>query len=221
MSDRSYEQFCGLAVALDAIGERWSLLIVRDLTLGARRSVDLQRGLPGIPTNVLYTRLSALQERGIVARRVTPPPTPATLYELTEAGRLLEPALEALDAWGVGRLAKPGARSVVRPESIELAVLRLARRLTLPAHPFEIEVRVNERTYAATWTARIDAPGLVRALEGASASPDVTLRCDVRTLYALAARTLTLRAASDAERVRLDGRATVLRRLLGPARAAR
>jgi DNA-binding HxlR family transcriptional regulator len=221
VSERSYGQYCGLAAALDAIGERWSLLIVRDLSLGPRRSIDLQRSLPGIPTNVLYTRLAALQARGIVTRRVAPPPTPATLYELTETGRLLEPALDALDRWGLARLSKSGPTSVVRADYIERALGRFVKRLDAPAFPFTLEARVADRGYAAVWSATLFARERALVAEGASESPDLTLRCDLATLYALAAGALAPRDARERGRVRVDGRATVVRRLFGNTRSKR
>src|SRR5215469_12689113 len=98
---RSYGQYCSLAKALDAVGDRWTLLIVRELLLrGACRYTDLQHGLPGVATNLLSERLKELEEHGIVRREAAPPPVATTLYELTDAGRELEPVLKALGRWG-------------------------------------------------------------------------------------------------------------------------
>src|SRR5438128_11110421 len=87
MTSRSYDQFCGIARALDLVGERWGLLIVRDLILGPKRFTDLRRGLPGIGTNVLAARLKELERGGVVARRTLPPPAASTVYELPVYGR--------------------------------------------------------------------------------------------------------------------------------------
>lgn len=87
MAKRSYDQYCPLACALDLLGERWTLLIVRDLLLGPKRYGDLHRGLPGLATDLLTERLRALEEAGIVQRRELPPPAAATVYELTDRGR--------------------------------------------------------------------------------------------------------------------------------------
>jgi len=100
MNNRSYHQFCGLAYALDIVGERWTLLIIRELAAGPRRFTDLLQGLPGISTNLLSERLKHLEARGILLRRVLPPPAGSTVYELTALGQGLEPALLELGRWG-------------------------------------------------------------------------------------------------------------------------
>jgi DNA-binding HxlR family transcriptional regulator len=98
---RSYEQYCAVAKALDVIGERWTLLILRDLVhLGPRRYTDLLEALPGIGTNLLAGRLRLLVEAGVVQRRRLPPPAATVVYELTEMGRGLEPAVIAIGRWG-------------------------------------------------------------------------------------------------------------------------
>jgi DNA-binding HxlR family transcriptional regulator len=100
VSQRRYRQFCPLARALDVLGERWTLLIVRELMIGPRRYTDLRDALPGLATDLLATRLRDLLEAGLVDRRAVPPPTPATVYELTARGRALEPAIRELARWG-------------------------------------------------------------------------------------------------------------------------
>jgi DNA-binding HxlR family transcriptional regulator len=112
---KRYGQRCPLARALDVVGERWSLLIVRELTLAPRRYSDLLDGLQGIPTNLLISRLRQLQETGVVTKRILPPPTAAAVYELTEAGRALGPALDALRGWGAHYGAVPSDDDVARP----------------------------------------------------------------------------------------------------------
>jgi len=97
---RSYGQFCALARALDIVGDRWTLLIVRELGIRPCRYRDLQEGLPGIATNLLADRLRALEEHGLVVTEEAPPPVSATLYRLTERGADLAPSLHALAAWG-------------------------------------------------------------------------------------------------------------------------
>jgi DNA-binding HxlR family transcriptional regulator len=112
---RSYDQLCGIATALDVVGDRWALLIVRDLMLGPLRFGDLVDGLPGAGTNTLTLRLKQLESSGVIARRLLPAPDRATVYELTAYGRELEPILMALGRWGtrsMGRLPSvPAARS--------------------------------------------------------------------------------------------------------------
>jgi DNA-binding HxlR family transcriptional regulator len=102
---RSYNQACGLAKALDMVGDRWSILIVRELLIRGRcRYTDLKSGLPGIATNLLSERLRELEAAGVIARHEAPPPTPASLFVLTEAGRMLEPAIQALGKWGAAQM---------------------------------------------------------------------------------------------------------------------
>lgn len=100
MNTRSYNQFCALAYALDVIGERWTLLIMRELLAGPRRFKDLMDGLPGISSNLLSERLKGLEQQGILRRRRLPPPAGSTVYELTAVGQGLEKAVLELGKWG-------------------------------------------------------------------------------------------------------------------------
>lgn len=104
MTTRSYNQFCALASALDYIGERWTLLIVRELLIGPRRFKDLMAGLPCISTNLLSERLKTLEEHGILRQRVLPPPAGSTVYELTPLGQSLEQPILELGKWGAQML---------------------------------------------------------------------------------------------------------------------
>ena len=105
---RSYGQYCSVAKALDVIGDRWSLLVIRELLLqGPCRYTDLRNGLPGIATNLLSDRLRGLEAAGLVRREEAAPPVATTLFHLTEAGAQLEPALEALGAWGIRYMTQP------------------------------------------------------------------------------------------------------------------
>lgn len=100
MKQRSYNQYCGLAYALDMVGERWTILLIRELVAGPRRFTDLLHGLPEISTNLLSERLKTLEQNGIIRRRMLPPPAGSTVYELTAVGRALEPTLLELGKWG-------------------------------------------------------------------------------------------------------------------------
>jgi DNA-binding HxlR family transcriptional regulator len=107
---RTYNQHCGLAKALDLVGDRWTLLIVRELLIrDACRYTDLRNGLPGIATNLLAERLGEMEEAGLVLRREAPPPIATTLFQLTQRGRELEPAVLELGRWGAPLLAKSPA----------------------------------------------------------------------------------------------------------------
>ena len=119
---KTYGEFCSLAKSLDVVGDRWALLVVRELLLGPRRFTDLQDGLPGIGTNVLSTRLRELEAEGIVERSVMPSPTPAVLYELTDDGRDLRPVVQAFSRWGARRLTRAGADDAVKPRWFALSL---------------------------------------------------------------------------------------------------
>jgi DNA-binding HxlR family transcriptional regulator len=119
---KSYQQYCSVARALDAIGDRWVLLIVRELlTLGPSRYSDIKRGLPGIATNLLAERLKVMEADGLLERYDAPPPVGTTLYQLTDRGRTLQDVLYALSRWGLERMRTgPGAGDAVQPQWIAL-----------------------------------------------------------------------------------------------------
>jgi DNA-binding HxlR family transcriptional regulator len=119
---RVFGQYCGLARALELVGERWALLIVRDLAVRPRRYTDLLDGLPGIPTNVLATRLKELEQAGIVERRIAPAPQRGVVYALTAVGRDLEPAVLALGRWGAAQLGEPRPGEIVTPEGLTMSL---------------------------------------------------------------------------------------------------
>ncbi len=119
---KSYGEFCGVARALDVVGDRWALLVVRELLLGPRRYTDLVEGLPGVGTNVLSTRLRDLEADGVIERTRVPAPTPAVLYQLTADGRDLRPVLDALAVWGTRRLTRPTSDEAVEPRWFVLSL---------------------------------------------------------------------------------------------------
>jgi DNA-binding HxlR family transcriptional regulator len=154
---RDYGQYCGVTRALEIVGERWALLIVRDLLVGPRRYGDLAAGLPRIPSNILAARLKELQAAGVL-RRV--PHSRVIVYELTPYGRELEPLVLALGAWGSKALDEPREGQVITPDSMTIA-LRTAFRpqvaATLPATAYaahvgaaELLVRVDGSTLDVT-----------------------------------------------------------------------
>ncbi len=122
MGRRSYDQYCTVARALDVVGERWTLLLVRELLTGPKRFKDLLDGLPGIGTNLLTGRLKALEEEGILRRATLPPPAGSKVYELTELGRSLEPVIVELSRWGAGLLGTPHAEDDLRPARAAVAL---------------------------------------------------------------------------------------------------
>jgi DNA-binding HxlR family transcriptional regulator len=141
VGSRSYGQYCGVTTAVELIGERWAMLIVRDLLVGPRRYTDLKQGLPKIPTNILSTRLKELQEGGVVRR--VPLKSCGLVYELTDYGRELEPIVLALGRWGFASMGEPGIDDVVTADSLTMA-LRTAFRAEvaagLPAAQYELHV---------------------------------------------------------------------------------
>lgn len=144
---RTYDDPCGLARALNLVGERWSLLVVRELLLGPKRFTDLRRGLPSASQSVLTQRLGELEQAGVLRRREMGPPVSGRVYELTEWGRDLEPALLALSGWG--------SRAPLAPAGPELSVdaLILALRTTFAgagAHDVVCEFRLDGDVLTAT-----------------------------------------------------------------------
>src|SRR5690349_12444802 len=122
MTRRPYHQVCGLAHALELVGERWALLVVRDLVLGPKRFTDLRRGLPRIPTNILSARLKELEDAGIVRRRLLPRPAAGVAYELSEYGQELEDVVLRLGLWGARSLGNPRPEDIVTTDSLILAL---------------------------------------------------------------------------------------------------
>jgi DNA-binding HxlR family transcriptional regulator len=122
MVNRAYGQFCGFSRALEIVGERWALLIIRDLLVQPKRFTDLRRGLPGIPTNILTARLKELEAAGIVERRVLPRPDGSVVYELTKYGAELDEVVDAIGRWGAKSLDSPRPGEVVTVDSIATAM---------------------------------------------------------------------------------------------------
>ena len=107
MRKRSYDQYCPVAHALDLIGERWAMLVVKELMHGPQRYTDLAEHLPGIGTNILAARLRSLEECGVIVKRTLPPPAASRVYELTDYGRELKPVMRELALWGARSLGPP------------------------------------------------------------------------------------------------------------------
>jgi DNA-binding HxlR family transcriptional regulator len=144
MATRSYGQFCSVAAALDAVGDRWSMLVVRELLAGPRRYTDLQAGLPGIATDMLASRLRGLESAGVVRRRELPAPASSKVYELTDDGRDLEPVLVELSRWGLRRLPED-TTGEFRLEWLELG-LRALVGSARPDPPLHLRVIVDDRS---------------------------------------------------------------------------
>jgi DNA-binding HxlR family transcriptional regulator len=138
VATRSYGQYCGVTTAVELIGERWALLIIRDLLVGPRRYTDLKQGLPKIPTNILSTRLKELQETGVVRR--VPMMHAGLVYELTPYGRGLEDIVLALGRWGFQAMGEPGPEDVVTADSLTMALRTAFRPDAAPDADYELHV---------------------------------------------------------------------------------
>jgi DNA-binding HxlR family transcriptional regulator len=206
---KSYAQYCALARALDVVGERWTLLIVRDLLIGPKRYTDLRAGLPGIATDILTARLRTLEEAGFVRRRELPPPAPATVYELTETGKRLGPAIRALGQVGFTMLGSPQPGEDVRPERFvaglhasfrreEFADLTETYVLVIDGRPFTVEV----------------TEGVVDVRQGGASSPAMSLDIDGDAFVALMTGRASAADSLAKRRATLEGERSALERFV-------
>ncbi|MEU9477441.1 winged helix-turn-helix transcriptional regulator [Streptomyces sp. NPDC048191] len=191
---RSYDQYCSAARALDLVGDRWTLLIVRELLAGPRRYTDLHADLPGVSTDVLASRLKDMERDGLTTRRRLPPPGAAYVYELTAHGRQLLPVLQALGRWGEGGLGERRPTDAVRAHWFALPLLRALEGEGL------VEVRLEEGDFHL-WVGAQEGP--VYGEGPAPGTADACLAMDAATCEALARGETGL---ADAVR---DGRVTV------------
>jgi DNA-binding HxlR family transcriptional regulator len=206
---KTYEQYCPVARTLDVVGERWTLLIVRDLMMGPKRYTDLRAGLPGIATDILTARLRTLEQAGFVRRRELPRPAPATVYELTEDALQLRHAILALGQVGMATLGGPKPREDVRPERMvlglrvsfrrdEFAELTETYELTIDGEPFTVDV----------------GDGAVDTRPGTASSPAMKLRTAADTFVALLTGELAPGVALADDRVALEGEREILERFI-------
>ncbi|MEU8525871.1 winged helix-turn-helix transcriptional regulator [Streptomyces sp. NPDC048629] len=170
MATREYGQFCGLARAMEMIGERWAVLIVRNLLNGPQRYTDLRRGLPAIPTNILSTRLKQFEEAGLATRRALPHPERAVVYELTDYGRDLEPALIALGRWGARTMTEPRPGEAITAESVAMSFRTTYRHEEAQDVTAGFEVRMGDFTIHLQITNGALTVGL-----GAHPAPDLVI----------------------------------------------
>jgi len=143
---RTYGDSCGIARALDWVGDRWALLIVRELVFGPKRFTDLRDGLPNVAPDVLAQRLRELEAGGVVRRRKLGPPVPARVYELTEWGSELEPVLHALGRWG-SRAALPASPTPLGPDALAVALKTMFDPDAAPGGAVAFHVGLGEQRF--------------------------------------------------------------------------
>lgn len=199
MATRAYGQYCGFSRALELIGERWAMLILRDLFVEPKRFSDLQRGLPGIPSNILTARLKELEENGLVRRRVQPRPGGGVSYELTETGRELEPAVIELGRWGAKRLGELRPDEVVTEDSMVMALRTTFRREAAGKAKARFELRLGEIVIHA-----IIRNGAVTVGKGAIDDPDLVIEAGPG-IRALMAQEISPDEALKSKTVRIKG----------------
>jgi DNA-binding HxlR family transcriptional regulator len=206
---RSYGQYCSIAKALDVVGDRWTLLIIRELLIrGACRYTDLRNGLPGIATNLLSERIRELESAGLIRREDAPPPIATTLFHLTESGAELLPVLDAIGRWGVRYMIEPADSDEFRGHWFTFPVSFFLHDRDPDGPPVSIELRT------ASGPAVIEiSGGSAHTRLGTAAAPDLILQGEPQLILALLAGRLT--AAEAAGRgLQISGDTGVLHRVL-------
>lgn len=205
---RSYRQYCALAKALDVIGDRWTLLIVRELLLrGSCRYTDLLYGLPGVPTNLLVKRLRELESTGVVERVASPPPVATDLFQLTPRGKELEAVAMAIGMWGLPLLDGAARDDVFRAHWLTPALQRCLRDHAPDRPPQTLEMRVGEeRVFIET------ANGALEIRNSPTRPPAAVLAGKPRPLFDLLMGKIALGEARRAG-VSYEGDPEVLRRV--------
>lgn len=210
MAKRSYDEYCGLAVALDLLGERWTMLIVRELLMGPKRFTDLLGGLPGIGTGLLTQRLRELEEAEVIERAVLPPPAASTVYQLTADGEMLRPTLLGLTRWGLRRLGTPTESQTASVNSLAFAMAARFNPDSSPAADGEYELRVEGSTFQII----IEDRAIQIHPENAKRA-QATITTDMATLIAINNGSTTLAEAVSTQALVVDGDAEVITALAG------
>jgi DNA-binding HxlR family transcriptional regulator len=208
--NRSYAQYCAVAKALDLIGERWTLLVLRDLVhLGPRRFSDLRDGLPGIGANLLTQRLRRLEQEGLVRRRRLSPPAGGIVYELAELGAALEPTIIELGRWGGRFIGERQADEVFFPSGHISAIRATFRGEDAQGLRRSYEFRIDgERFHVEIDDSEVDAA------IGEAPAPDLVIETDVATSISLMQRTLSPSQALRSGRARIEGTANEFERCI-------
>jgi DNA-binding HxlR family transcriptional regulator len=205
---RRYHQYCPVARALDVVGERWTLLIVRELLLGPRRFTDLAGGLPGIGSSVLTTRLTALEQSGLVAKRTLPPPAASVVYELTDEGRGLGPVLATLAEWGTNLLGQPHNDDQVHGRwLVQGLAVSATPGPSIPDATYEL--RVDDEAFHVR-----SHDGHLQPAHGPASNPIATITLTTETFAAIASGELEVGSPRADELIAIDGDTAGAQRLL-------
>ncbi len=206
---RSYGEACRFAYALDVVGERWALLVVRELLLGPKRFTDLRAGLPHASSNILSERLRDLEQGGVIQRRKLPPPAASTVYELTEWGRELEPVVTKLGAWGARSPIPPDSQEI-GPDSIVLALRSLFDPEVAGELDATYELRIGEESFRVAI-----AGGEIDLGRGAAQDPTAKLAlADAPSFGAVLGGQLPLDEALASGAARIEGPKQAAKRFL-------
>lgn len=209
---RSYGQYCGLARALDVVGDRWTLLIVRELLLtGLARYTDLLHGLPGIATNLLADRLRDLEEAGLVAREEAPPPVATALFRLTPRGQALEEVIAAFGRWAAPLMGEIRPGDEVRPQWYLLPIRLYLRDASPEKPPVTIQLLMEGEPLVIETA----GDGTLRARPGSAESADATLAGAPHIIMGLLGGRITL-AQARKRGLHFRGEHGVLRRIARP-----
>jgi DNA-binding HxlR family transcriptional regulator len=201
---RSYGDPCGVARALDRVGERWALLVVRELLLGPKRFTDLRAGLPHLSPDVLSMRLRELEWAGVLRRAKLPPPAGSRVYELTEWGKQLEPVVLGLGRWGSQSPLAPGDAEL-SPDALMIALKTVFDPSRAPGHRMVVGIRLAEHQF----TARV-VDGALEIVRGGAERPDAVIDCGPGEL----ASVLWHGGSLDDPLIRLEGDRAALERFL-------
>lgn len=196
---RTYHDLCGLSHALELVGERWAILVLRELAYGPKRFTDIRAGLPAASPNVLSQRLRELEAHGIVSRRTLPPPAASKVYELTEWGRELEPTLREFGRWA--------ARSPFFPESGHFSPTSMAMNLEtmfLPDKAKGLDMTVGLRIADDTFRVRVEDASL-RVERGELEGVDAVITTDPMTLIGVLYEEADIQEAEAAGALQIEG----------------
>jgi len=205
---RTYGDPCGIARGLDVIGDRWALLIARELVLGPKRFTDLRRGLPHLGPDVLSQRLRELEHGGVVHRSELPPPAGSRVYELTEWGRELEPVLLALGRWG-SRAPFPSGHGELGADAFVIAL----KTMFAPARANDLDGSFELNLAGELFRLAVNG-GRLHAAHGQAEAPDARIETDTGTLAEVLWHGKPLEEAIRTEHVKIAGDRSLASRFL-------